>query len=105
MTFLLLPVVTLMSKFCGNFSPIDLLKSLQKEHDKELEEERSHCVKLEQEVGDLIARKEELKTQLRSTEEELADVKESHRSVSVCSWRLVYNFRVAGTSKLMPLVA
>lgn len=44
-----------------------------------MEEERVHCTSVEQELEALVKRKEELKEQLRSAEDELADVKESHR--------------------------
>lgn len=46
---------------------------------KELEDERAHSADLEQEVERLGARKEELKTQLQCAEDELKEVKDSHR--------------------------
>lgn len=52
---------------------------LQQEHERDLKEERSRATELEREVDRLVTRKEELKEQLRSCEDELTQVKESHR--------------------------
>ena len=52
---------------------------LQQEHERDMKEERSRATELEQEVDRLVARKEELKEQLRLCEDELTQVKESHR--------------------------
>ena len=49
---------------------------------KELDEERSHSAELDQQIDNLIKRKEELKEQLQASEEELAAVKTSHKYVT-----------------------
>lgn len=44
-----------------------------------MEEERTHSAELDHQIDELIKRKEQLKEELRSSEEELAAVRDSHK--------------------------
>ncbi|KAF6024886.1 LRRCC1 [Bugula neritina] len=57
------------------------LKTIEDQHQKEIENERSHSASLELEIENLVKRKEDLKAQLQSSENDLHQLKESHRSL------------------------